>query len=245
MGSKSKSCALMSIVLLAISSCLWPAGKVTSKSVQSSVVTQFNPQAYEDIPPGEGRVFWIDGQASEVHVFVWRGGPLAGEGHNHVMRVAKMDGAAFLPNDMLKHQLRFDIVFPVSGIEVDPPELRHELGGAFDSGITSEGARGTREHMLGTGVLDAQHFPTIGLSVTQAYGEPPKMALDIQISLHGLQRHRMVPVTISRDDGEIRVSGSFVIEQSDFGIKPFSALEGALYIQDPIMIQFNVVGRSH
>ncbi|MCF8049594.1 MAG: hypothetical protein K9L59_00040 [Desulfobacterales bacterium] len=44
------------------------------------------------------------------------------------------------------------------------------------------------------------------------------------------------------DENESSLSArrSFVIRQSDFGIEPFSALGGSLYVQDPIMIEFEI-----
>ncbi len=231
---------LMAGVLLIVG-CRSAAPTIVESPAAATATPEFDRQAYEKIPADQGMVFWIDSQASEVRFYIWRGGPLASKGHNHVMRVKEFQGAVFLPNDMLQHHMQFDIVFPASAIEVDPLQLRRELGGAYAAELTPEGIQGTREHMLGEKVLDAAHYPTIGLSATDTYGEFPKMVLDTQITLHGVRRHRLVPVTIRSTAGQLHASGAFAIRQSDFGIVPFSALGGALYILDPIMIEFDIV----
>lgn len=204
----------------------------------------FQEQAYRNIPADEGKVFWIDSQASEVFFYIWRGGPLAEKGHNHVMVVRKMEGAVFIPRNLTEDPARFDIVFKAADIQVDPLDLRKQIGGAFESGMTEEGAQGTREHMLGEKVLDARNFATVGLSSQKTYGEPPKMVFDTRITLHGFERRYLIPVTIRLQNGRLHARGSFVIKQSDFGIEPYSALGGALYILDPIMLEFSMVAET-
>lgn len=200
---------------------------------------------YNDLASGEGRVFWVDNEASEIRFYLWRGGPMASKGHNHVMRVANMEGAVFLPEEMLGDEARIDIVFPVAGIEVDPMPLREAVGGAFAStGLTPEGAEKTREHMLDESIMNADRFPKIGLSAGKVHGELPKLVVDMALTIHGVQRRQLIPATVRVEGGTLTATGAFAIRQTDYGITPSSAMGGALYAQDPIMIEFELVGRS-
>lgn len=236
-------------ILLAMAAALWiagcraPYGTVATAPGEYDAVADFNASAYERIPEEQGRVFWIDSEASRVRFYLWRGGPMAAKGHNHVMVVKDMDGAVFLPADMLADEMRFDVVFPVEQIEVDPPALRQQLGGAFATEIPPKGVQGTREHMLGEKVLEAERFPTIGLSAANVHGELPRLALDTVIALHGVRRHQWIPATVAVTGDRLTAEGAFVIEQTDYGIQPFSAMGGALYIQDPILVEFTLVAR--
>jgi hypothetical protein len=218
--------AMAAAVLIA--GCQTPSGRVETAPGDAGPAPVFNASRYERIPDESGRVFWIDTESSQVRFYLYRGGPLAARGHNHVMVVKNLEGAVFVPADMLEDKMRFDVVFPAEQIEVDPPALRQELGGAFATEIPPEGVRGTREHMLGEKVLNAQRFATIGLSPNQVYGEMPKLALDTVITLHGIRHRQWVPATVTVNGDRLSATGAFVIDQSDYGIKPFSALGGAL-----------------
>jgi len=236
----AKKSLLLTIAALWIVGCQSLPATAPEEDVPAA---EFNASRYERIPDEKGRVFWVDSEASRVRFYLWRGGPLAAKGHNHVMVVKNMDGAVFVPSNMLEDKMHFDVVFPVEQIEVDPPALRQELGGAFATDISPKGVQGTRDHMLGDKVLEARRFPRIGLSSNKVYGEVPKLAVDTVITLHGVRRHQMVPVTMTVLGDRLRAEGAFAIEQTDYGIKPFSAMGGALYILDPIMIEFSLEAR--
>lgn len=243
-----KSFSFLSVLIsgIALIGCWSPGdGSVADMSESGAAQPTFPSSFYATISEEEGRVFQVDGEASKARLFLWRGGPLAGKGHNHVMRVKKMEGAFFLPKNMLEEEARLDIVFQAKDIEVDPMTLREEIGGAFvGTGMTPEGAQGTRQNMLGEKVLNAERFPAIGFRTKRVIGELPKMVLDTVIILHGTERQTFIPVTAQVQEDRLTVEGAFVIEQTNFGIEPFSALGGALYIRDPIMIEFDLAFRA-
>jgi len=227
-------------VIISVAGCQAMQRQVAQTPQIKPAAAEFDAGQYENIPPEKGRVYWIDNDATHVWIFIWRAGVLAAKGHNHVMVVKKIDGAVFLPNSLLEDEIRFDMVFPASAIEVDPPRLRKEIGGAFATDIPPEGNRKTREHMLGKSVLNADKFPNVGLNSHKAYGEPPKMVLDTAVTLHGIRKQVLIPVTLKVTDAGLSVTGAFVLQQTDFGIEPFSALGGLLTVQDPIMIEFKL-----
>lgn len=233
------------IFVITLTGCRTPGGPVAQVPEKNPATPEFSREAYADLSSQEGRVFWIDSDASEVRLFLWRGGLMAEKGHNHVMRVKQMEGAAFLPADMLEDDPRIDIVFRAKDIEVDPMPLRKEIGGAFvGTGMTPKAAEDTREHMLGEKVLNPDRFPTIGIHTEKVYGELPKLVLDARITLHGIQRQQLIPITAHADGDRLTAKGAFVIQQTNFGIEPFSAMGGALYILDPIMIEFDITART-
>ncbi len=229
-------------LLLAACQTLGPVAEIPDTGPATA---EFPSGLYEKLSSEKGRVFRVDNTASEILLFMWRGGPMANKGHNHVMRVTNMEGAVFLPADMLSGEPRIDIVFPVADIDVDPLALRKEVGGAFaDTGMTEEDARKTREHMLAEDIMDARRFPKIGLSAKKVYGELPKLAVDMVLTLHGIERRRLIPATVRVEGDTLTATGAFVIRQTRFGITPSSAMGGALYVQDPIMIEFKFAARA-
>jgi hypothetical protein len=108
-----------------------------------------------------------------------------------------------------------------------PCRFWKEVGGAFaGTGMTEEGTRKTREHMLAEKIKNAQRFPNIGLSAQNVYGELPKLGLDMALTLHGIQRRQLIPTTVRVEGGALTATGSFVIRQTDYGITPSSAMGG-------------------
>ncbi|MFP4348961.1 MAG: YceI family protein [Desulfococcaceae bacterium] len=236
---------LLLVSLLWLTGCQTPAGPVAETPENGAATAEFNSRVYEDLSGEAGKVFRVDSDASTVHIFLWRGGPMAAKGHNHVLAVKQMRGAVYLPEDMLSNEARFDIVFPVKQIAVDPMPLREQIGGAFTgTGMTEKGARGTRQNMLGEKALNADRFPRIGLSSNRFYGEPPKLVLDTAVTIHGIQRRRLIPITLNVEKDRLTARGAFAVLQTDFGIEPFSAMAGALYLLDPLMVEFEIVART-
>jgi polyisoprenoid-binding protein YceI len=63
-----------------------------------------------------------------------------------------------------------------------------------------------------------------------------RLTLTGDLTINGASRPVRVDLTQSGD----RVSGRLAIRQSDFGIKPFSAMLGALKVADPVDIELDV-----
>lgn len=57
-----------------------------------------------------------------------------------------------------------------------------------------------------------------------------------------MTRPLRIPARIDSGAERIEVSGSFAINQSDFGIEPFSVLGGALTVQDRVDLSFAIRG---
>lgn len=244
MTTMLKRSLVLLAVLIGATGCLGRSGQVAKAPRDPVTAVAFNARAYEQIHGEGGDVFWIDNQDSQVRLFLWRGGRMAAKGHNHVMVIDTMEGAVFLPEDLLSDSVRLDIVFQAADIEVDPPELRRRIGGAWAKTIPPDGIRGTRDNMLGPKVLEADRFPAIGLRAEKVYGELPKLVIDAAVTLHGVTRQHLIPVTVTRDEGRLSATGAFVIRQTAFGIEPISALGGALYAHDPVLIEFDLQARK-
>lgn len=200
----------------------------------------FPAAEYRDLAE-QGFVYVLDPAASSVRIFVYRGGPMARFGHNHVAAVTGFRGAVHLPDDPARG--RFDLVFPVEDLALDRPADRDGVAGAFDSSPDSEAVAGTRANMLGPEVLDAQAHPRIGLHSVNVEGAPPVLEATVRVALHGQRRTLTVPVWIERaDEARLVAEGQFTLRQSDFGIEPFSAAGGALHVRDRLSIRFRLVG---
>jgi hypothetical protein len=181
----------------------------------------------------------VNSNLSDVRILVYRGGPLAKFGHNHIIRAGAVTGDVYL--NVAFERSGFVLSLPVEDFQVDPPAMRHAEGEDFALQPSAEAVAATTENMLGPEVLDAAHYPVIHLRSVNLVG--PEWGPDITVSteIHGVRRRQTVTVALEQCDDKLIATGSFTIRQSDFGITPFSVLGGGLQVQDPVKLRFRIV----
>ena len=163
-------------------------------------------------------------------------------GHNHVLSTRNFTGFVFLPSKGSSNA-RFDLSFRLDQLEIDNGDDRSTLGEAFEASLTPDAIKRTRDHMLGEDNLQASEFPFVRIHSLHVAGEIPKLAVEILIELHGQQKNLLIPLIVDIKPDQILAKGSFVLRQSDFGIKPYSVLSGFLAVQNEVVIEFSLVGK--
>jgi YceI-like protein len=206
--------------------------------------------------PLQGEPYDIDGPASLLTILVYRGGALASVGHNHVIASHQLGGSVYVPADM--RGSRCEIHVPVATLSVDEASLRaQQSGGDFPPDVSESAKEGTRRNMLGAALLDAAEFPEIVLRASLdpgpaadggggAPGAAPVSAVgtllaQVQTTVRGQQRSFAVPVRYELAAGTLTVSGATSLRQSELGLTPFSAMLGALQVQDEMQVAFRIV----
>ena len=184
----------------------------------------------------------VDGKESDVRILVFRGGPLAKVGHNHVVRVHDLAGDIYLAPQF--HQSGFALTFPVAGLRVDPPDAREDEGAEFTVMPSPQAIDATHKNMTGPALLDAQQFPEISLRSVAMVGPAWGPEATVRVTLHGVQRDLIVPLAINVCNDELTVTGMLMLRTSDFGMTPFSVLGGGLQVLDEIKIRFNIVAHK-
>jgi len=200
--------------------------------------------------PHLGTPFEILPQSSLLTILVYRGGPLASAGHNHVIASHDLSGTIFIPPELL--QSSFEVRVPVATLTVDEAALRAQQSAADFPPDVSEGAKeGTRRNMLGEALLDAEHNPEIVLRSLQleptgsTATDSSTVQAHVQSSVRGQQRTFTAPVRYRLGrDGTLEASGEFPLRQSELGLTPFSAMLGALQVQDQMQVSFHIVARA-
>lgn len=190
-----------------------------------------------------GTVYALDAQRSHVHIYAFRGGRAARLGHNHVLTVPAFTGYAFLPSGGAAGA-RFDIEFRLDALELDRSDIRAALGPAYAAAIDPDDIARTRSHMLGEANLQAQRFAAVRLHALRIAGEPPHLAAQVDVELHGRHRPVWVALTVDARPDALTATGSFVLRQSDFGVTPYSVLGGLLAVEDELVVEFQVAGAT-
>lgn len=197
---------------------------------------------YSRLVKTDGKVFKIEPGLSSIRIYAFRGGAAPALGHNHVLTTSQFSGFVYLfGTDQSK--ARVDFEFRLDSLEIDNPIDRLNLGESFASMPAADAIKRTRDHMLGEENLQADRFPFVRVHTLRIDGEIPKLAMEVQIELHGQKQKFWVPLNVEGLPDKLIAKGAFVIRQSDFGIKPYSVLGGFLAVQDALVIEFSLVGK--
>lgn len=195
------------------------------------------PSAPAEVPGATN--YRIDPQASTLDILVYRGGKFAKLGHNHVVSSKSLTGRVWMHRELARSG--FEIAFPVADLIVDDPEARRAAGSEFPPEIPEGDKQGTRKNMLRAEVLDAENYPRVELKSVTVEGTLPNPQVTARITIKQSSRDVVVPVTVTVDGDRLIASGEFPIQQTEFGMKPFSVAMGALEVKDRLDVRFNIV----
>lgn len=196
-------------------------------------------QAEVNVPAGAPR-YTVDPQASEIRLLVYREGPLARFGHNHVL-VGRVQGEIRAGDAAPGSGFRLEI--PVDSFAVDPPAARAEEGDDFAAQVSEPARRDTRENMLGPDILDAATYPLIRIESIALVGPAWNPSVTARVTLRGAMRDLRFPAAVFRQNETLAVVASFRINQSEFGIERFTTLNGGLRVRDALDIRIRLVAR--
>ena len=181
----------------------------------------------------------VDAQHSEVEFLVYKAGSLSAFGHNHTVEARQFSGEVYLAPKF--EDSLFSLKLPVKDFEVDRAEARAAAGADFTSKPSASDIKGTSEHMLGADSLDAEKYPEVTIQSASISGEAAKAEMTVRITLHGTARDVKVPVAVSHEGDDLTAAGDFELRQTEFGMRPFSALGGALQVADAFKVHFKIL----
>ncbi len=98
-------------------------------------------------------------------------------------------------------------------------------------------------------VLETDKYPEIvfdvsGVTVNKTDGGQSNVILNGQLTLHGVTRPQKVPATLAVTGDMLRAFGEFPLRQTDYNIKPVSAVGGGLKVKDEVKFTFDIVARK-
>jgi polyisoprenoid-binding protein YceI len=184
-------------------------------------------------------IYVVNPSASDVQIHVFRGGTLARLGHNHVMTSKHVSGRVWWQSSV--ERSGFELEFPVAELIVDDAQARAAAGSEFPGEISQNDRDGTRKNMLRAEVLDSDNHSKITLRSARLSGSPNSPQITTRITIKGVARDVATPATVAIEGNRLVATGSFDIQQTDFGMKPFSIGLGALEVQDRLKIVFKLV----
>lgn len=163
--------------------------------------------------------------AARCEVLVFREGLLSAVGHDLLLRVERFE-------------LRAEPGASVEG-SFDPASLR--VVGALRDGRPLPGALSAGdvrkiEEAIAREVLDVRRFPEIRFASTAVTARGAEADVAGRLELHGTSRPLLAVV---RRAGERRVA-EVRLRQPDFGIRPYTALFGAIKVKPEVVVRVSV-----
>ena len=199
------------------------------------------------IAPHVGRPYDIVAADSLLTVRVYRGGTLGSAGHNHLIASHTLAGTVYVPDDLMKSSIELHLA--VAELTVDEAALRAQEGGSDFQGEVPQSARdGTRRNMLGIAVLDGAEYPEIVLRSerleTAGSGAPGSVVAWLDAQVRDQHRTISVPLGYQLAGDTVTLTGETTLRQGELGLTPFTALMGALAVQDEMRVRFRIVARA-
>jgi polyisoprenoid-binding protein YceI len=223
--------AALAILILCVSACAAP------RPHPSAPQSQAQPSAIPQSLPVPG-AYRIDSSNSELRLLVYRAGPLANLGHNHVMVNQQVTGLVQIGANISASS--FSLEVPVDAFVIDDAQSRREEGGDFPGEIPEDARSGTRRNMLSAAVLNAAEFPKITVTCTAIGETAGTLTAYLTIGVAGQEAKVTAPFTLQGDARHLTAMGSMELRQTAIGLKPYSLALGALQVQDAIQVKFKI-----
>ena len=192
------------------------------------------------VPPGYHRYRVVPAE-SEVRALVYRSGPMAQLGHNHVLSSRSLDGEIVLADSGT--DARVALMLPVASFTVDQAKLRLEEGADFPGAVDEGAISGTRKNLLSQAFLDEAHFPEIRLTSRKVTGRAPDFTVTVAIEVKGRTHELRVPIHVEQRAHELQATGEFTATHAQLGLMPYTVMGGLLSVRDDITLRFRIVAR--
>lgn len=161
------------------------------------------------------------------------------KGHDHVLVAQTVKGSVtWTPGDPSACDVR--VTLPASSLVVDPPGSRARAG---LEGETSEGdKRKIRENALGKQQLEADKYPDLTFRSTSCVADGDRVKVTGDLTLHGQSKRVTTRMRITAEPDSFRARGRVSATHADYGMKPFTALLGALRNDESLTFDLDFKG---
>lgn len=92
--------------------------------------------------------------------------------------------------------------------------------------------------------LGVKSFPEIQFESENVAKTDDGFRLSGVVEIHGVRRPQMIDVVAAERGGSWCMSAEVVVRQSDFGVKPYSMLMGAMKVTDEVTVSFRATWRK-
>lgn len=181
----------------------------------------------------------LDPSTGSLRVLLYKDGPMAVLGHDHVLQAPAFSGQIELSSGSAQLMLTIDALKLI--IDTAPAREAEGWQPLKDSDLAkiTAGMRGAKG-------LDVVRHPQITFrsdSIEPVAGEKDLWEVTGRFSLHGATQTIDFPVTMTDGPGGKWFTGYVRLRPSEYGVKPYSVFGGAIRLKDEALVRFTLLGR--
>lgn len=180
----------------------------------------------------ETQRYVVNAERSLVTIAVGKSGLFSFAGHQHEVVAPSVTGEVIVNPDHLAGS-SVVLSFEASALRVT------------GKGEPAEDVPKVQANMVGPKVLDAVRFPAVSFRSVGVSGRGAGAgAWDLEVlgdfALHGVSKRLKLPLRAEIGGDTLTASGSAVLRQTDFGIKPMS-VAGVVNVKDELVVSYRIV----
>jgi polyisoprenoid-binding protein YceI len=185
-------------------------------------------------PEGATVRYSIETKSSTFTIRAFTTGLLAAFGHNPTIAVPDIEGEVLLDPDAIEQ----------SSVRM----VAHSASLTVTDDISAKD-REEINHRMHDEVLESDSFPEIVYESSRVSASKTGegqfwAAITGELTLHGVKRNQPISVRLALNGTTLRATGEFSVRQSDYEIRPVSAVGGAVKIKDELKLSFDITARK-
>jgi polyisoprenoid-binding protein YceI len=178
--------------------------------------------------------YLIDGKKSRFTVRAFATGMLSALGHSPTIAIPDFEG---------------EVLFKPEAVEQSSLHLEIHSASLVVTDDIREKDRVEINRTMHEEVLESDSFPDIvyessSLSESKTGQEQYSGTVNGELTLHGVKRSQPVSTRISVNGDVLRATGDFSVRQSDYDIRPVSAVGGTIKLKDELKLSFDISARK-
>ncbi len=185
---------------------------------------------------GKAHTYTIVPGESSFWVFVPKAGLLSSFGHDHNIGVKSFSGKVVVPEAgtgggslELEVNAQSLVLLDTKPSEEDRKKITNSM----------------HNEVLESAKYQKISFKSVSISDLKSAGaESYTFTLNGDLTLHGVTKRIALPVNAKINAQQLRAGGKYTLKQSDFGIKPFSAVGGAVKVKNEVVVNFDIVAKA-
>ena len=101
----------------------------------------------------------------------------------------------------------------------------------------------TKRNLLSSRLLDADQWAWLRIGSLALVGRPGNLKVHATTQVAGNNARIQFPASIRREDDGLVVTADFEVDQTSLGLRPFSAMGGALVVENRMRVLVHLVAR--
>ena len=183
----------------------------------------------------------VDPSRSELAVRLFKAGIASGFAHDHVIRATEYSGEASIDPEKPSGSA-ISVEVKADSLKADEPAMREKYG--LTKKVTDKDRAKIQATMESPEQMDIEKYPAMKFHSTSIEKQSDgQYMITGDLTIHGVTQPVSFPSTVSQENGGFRGKASLRFKQSDFGIRPYGFLFGAVRNQDEAVLYLDILVR--